>query len=93
MMNTAEVLHKIANKAKDLFNKVSLDEVIKTADISRNFFPDFKSILGTGITLINSEIKYIVNVIKSLENKGILLKETTRKITCQKGGFLNFLSH
>ena len=38
MMNTAEVLHKIANKAKDLFNKVSLDEVIKTADISRIFF-------------------------------------------------------
>ena len=34
-----------------------------------------------------------MNVIKSLENKGILLKETTRKNTCQKGGFLSFLSH
>ena len=55
MMNTGEVLHKIANQVKDLFNKVSFDEVIKTADISRNFFPDFKGILGTGITLINSE--------------------------------------
>ena len=32
-----------------------------------------------------------MKVIKSLENKGILLKGTTRKITCQKGGFLNFL--
>ena len=28
----------------------------------------------------------------SLENKGILLNETTRKITSQEGGFLNFLS-
>ena len=28
---------------------------------------------------------------KSLENRGILLKGTTRKITCQEGGFLNFL--
>ena len=28
---------------------------------------------------------------KIKENKEILLKETTRKITVQKGGFLNFL--
>ena len=31
-MNPAEAVHKIANKVKDLSNKVSLDEVIKTAD-------------------------------------------------------------
>ena len=30
-------------------------------------------------------------VIKSLENRGILLKETPRKIISQEGGFLNFL--
>ena len=29
--------------------------------------------------------------IKSLENRGILLKEITTKITSQEGGFLNFL--
>ena len=29
-----------------------------------------------------------MKVIKSLENRGILLKGTTRKITSQKGGFL-----
>ena len=28
---------------------------------------------------------------KSLENRGILLKGTTRKIASQEGGFLNFL--
>ena len=32
-----------------------------------------------------------MKVISSLENRGILLKGTTRKITCEKGRFLNFL--
>ena len=31
-----------------------------------------------------------MKVIKSLENRRILLKETARKITSQEGGFLNF---
>ena len=39
----------------------------------------------------NNEIKEIMKVIKSLENKGILLKGTTRKIPSQYGGFLNFI--
>ena len=43
------------------------------------------------MTLTNNEIKGIMKVIKSLENRGILLKGTTRKITSQEGGFLNFL--
>ena len=45
---------------------------------------------SSGITLINNEIKDIIKVIKSLENRGILLKGTTRKITGQEGGFLSF---
>ena len=32
-----------------------------------------------------------MKVINSLKNKGMLLKGTTRKITTQEGGFLNFL--
>ena len=32
-----------------------------------------------------------MKVIKSLENRGILLKIATAKITGQEGGFLNFL--
>ena len=46
---------------------------------------------GSEITLTNNEIKYIIKVTKSLDNRGILLKGTTRKITSQEGGFLNFL--
>ena len=48
---------------------------------------------GSGITLTNNEIKDIMKVIKSLENRGILLKGTTAKITGQEGGFLIFLNH
>ena len=46
---------------------------------------------GSGIALTNNEIKDIINVIRSLENRGILLKGTTKKITSQEGEFLNFL--
>ena len=38
---------------------------------------------GSGITLTNHEIKDVIKVIKSLENEGISLKETTRKIASQ----------
>ena len=36
-------------------------------------------------------MKYIIKVIKSLENRAILLEGTTRKIAGQEGGFLNFI--
>ena len=32
-----------------------------------------------------------MKLIRLLENRGILIKGTTRKITSQEGGFLNFL--
>ena len=41
--------------------------------------------------LINNEIKDIIKVIRSSENKVILLKGTTQEINSQEGGFLNFL--
>ena len=50
-----------------------------------------KEELGWGITLANNEIKYLVKLIKCLENRGILLKETTTKSTGQERRFLNFL--
>ena len=47
--------------------------------------------MGSQTTLANNEIRYIMKVIKSLENRGILIKETTRKTTSQEGRFLNFV--
>ena len=93
-MNPAEVLYKIVNKANDLSNKMSIDEVInnnKHLIFLEIFFPDFESILGAGTTLISNEIKDIIKVIKPLENGEILLNGTTKKITSQEGVLLNFL--
>ena len=45
---------------------------------------------GPGITLTNNEVKCIIKVINSLENRRILLKRTNKNVTSQKGGFLNF---
>ena len=49
------------------------------------------SITSSGISLTDIEMKVIIKVIKSLENRGILLNRTTVKITGQEEGFLNFL--
>ena len=50
------------------------------------------SLLGKKIRKgISSVTSSEITVIKSLENRGILLKGTTRKITSQEGGFLNIL--
>ena len=48
------------------------------------------AIAGSRITLSNNEI-IIVKIIRSLENRGVLLKGTIRKITSQDGEFLSFL--
>ena len=50
------------------------------------------SITDLGITLANNEMKDIIKVIKSLENRGILLKVNTKKVTAQEEGLLNFLN-
>ena len=69
---------------KDIFVDAGLNLISKK--IKKRISP----ITGSGMTLTSNEIKY-KKVIKSLENRGILLKGTTRKITSQEGGFLNFL--
>ena len=42
MLNPDEVVYKIANKAKNLSNKVSLEKTTKTADVGRKMLPDPK---------------------------------------------------
>ena len=49
------------------------------------------SITTSGITLINNEIKDIIKYRKSLENREILLKRTTRRVISQEGGFFSSL--
>ena len=60
-----------------LSKKATSDNIIKTAIDSKNILKVLKNasdkVFGAGITLINNEIKDIIKVIKSLENRGILL--------------------
>ena len=42
LMNPAEVVYKIAIKAKNLSNKVPVDDVLIAAEVSRKFLPDHK---------------------------------------------------
>ena len=70
---------------------MSLNDLIKTANTSKYILKDLKNVFGAGITLTNNEIKGIIKVIKFLENRGILLKKTTKKTASPEGGYLNFL--
>ena len=47
--------------------------------------------MDSGLTQTKNEIKDIMKVVKSLENRGVLLIRTTRKLASQEGAFLNFL--
>ena len=83
-----------------IFGNVLLSVAKKGTDIARNIGKIFldkqidrfnkEYITDSGITLTNNEIKDIMKVINSLENGGVLLKGTTRKITSQEGGFFCF---
>ena len=46
----------------------------------------------SGITLTKNETEDVMKVIRYLDNRIILLKASTRKISTQKGEFLNFLT-
>ena len=79
------ILSSVAEKGTDIAR--NLGEKILDKQIDR---VNKEYILGSGITLTINEMRDIMKVIKSLENREISLKRTTRKITSQDGGFLNF---
>ena len=68
---------ELARKATEYYINKGKNELNKT----------FTSSKDSWITLTNNKIKDILKVIKSLENREILLKGTTRKITSEQGGF------
>ena len=79
------ILSSVAEKGTDIAR--NLGEKILDKQIDR---VNKEYILGSGITLTINEMRDIMKVIKSLENREISLKRTTRKIASQDGGFLNF---
>ena len=54
------------------------------------FNKEYIAVEGSGITLTNNEMKDNMKAVKSLENREISLKGTTRNITSQEEEFLNF---
>ena len=48
----------------------------------------FSSVLGSGLTLTNNGMEYSIKVIRTLQNRTILLKRAKEKVMNQKGGFL-----
>ena len=63
---------KVLPKSKKDITKILLDAGYHIINKKLSSITDLR------LTLANNEIKDIVNVIKSLENTGILLKETTQ---------------
>ena len=55
--------------------------------LSKKIKKEILSIVGSGITLTNNEIKDIMKAIKSLENRGTLLKGTTSELLFKKEVF------
>ena len=63
-----------------------LDDILEDAGINiidKKIKNGILSVTGSGITLTSHEIKDIIKVIKSLENREMSLKETTGKIARQ----------
>ena len=86
------------SKAQDLADKVLVDKLSKTVDVATIFWKKLKdefnkTFIGLRITITNNDITYIIKVIRSLENRGILLKKTTRKIIIKKNYFSIFICH
>ena len=71
--------------AKKINNDTIVDDGLSL--VGKKIKKGISSIRDSGITLTNNRIKDIMKVMKSLENRGILLKGTTRKIISQEGGF------
>ena len=61
---------KLAEKTTDCYVNKGMNELNKK----------FTSSKGSGINLTNTEIRDIMKVINYLENRGILLKGTTKKL-------------
>ena len=47
--------------------------------LTKKLYENLSSVMGSVITLTNNEMKYIIEIIKLLENRGIWLKENTEK--------------
>ena len=71
----------LARKTEKYFMNKGINELNKKFTASE----------GSGITLAHNELKNIMKVIKSIENREIFFKEATENVINQKGSFLGLL--
>ena len=84
-MSTVKVFQKLLDTASNFIN---VKTNINTLDLSK---PNKNQILSSGLTLPKTEIKYIIKVIRCLENRRVLLKGTNKKLLSKEGAFRNCL--
>ena len=70
---------------------MSDNKVNMAVDLVKAFKEGPLKLEGSRKTLTNNEIKDIMKVIKSLENRRVLLKGTTKRIISQEKRLLSFL--
>ena len=70
---------------------MSDNKVNMAVDLVKAFKEGPLKLEGSRITLPKNEIKDIIKVIKSLENRRVLLKGTTKRIISQEKRLLSFL--
>ena len=80
------ILSKVAKNGTDLAR--DLGQMFLDNQIDRL---NKEYLTGSGISLKNNEIRDIIKVAKSLENREIFLKGTATKIISQEEGFISFL--
>ena len=86
-----------ATLAKELENNPTLESSAKAVKelkhcIVKAGLNTLRKLIGLEIILTNNEIKDFVKAIRSLENRGILLKGTTKKINSLEGELINSLT-
>ena len=93
-----EALKRGAKKVVTLAQNAALELAEKATEYDDNkginkLNNKFRSSKVSGIALTKKETKDIIKVMTSLENRGILLKETTKKKVVKKEDFSIFLDH
>ena len=78
----------LAKQATEYYTRKVINDLFKSLN---DFAKELAMAKGSGIFLTNNYIKDIIKAISSLENRGNLLKGTTKKATSQKGALLNSL--
>ena len=76
-LDLEKAMFDTAKKGHDLDKKELFDKIVDLVNSPNKILSE---LIGPETSLTNNEIKDIKKVIRSLENRGILLKETTEKI-------------